>query len=697
MNILDTNVQYVKGVGPYIAGLLSNLGIVKASDLLYHFPFRYIDRRNITTIKDSVPTPGVETVIIANVVTSGISFLGKKRKRIFELIATDKTGMVSAKWFNFHQKYMVGRFKKDMRLFIAGEMTEYNGVKQFVHPEVEILDESDSIESAGRLIPIYPSTEGLSQKILRKVIKNTLEKYLSSIVNPFSSELMEKYHLTDLREAVLFLHNPPSDADIEILNGGRTSQQRTIIFKEFFVFELALAMKRARLSKEKGILFKIDEDLHKKFLGSLPFELTDAQKRVLGEIFQDMKRGNPMNRLLQGDVGSGKTVVALASAVQAVNNGYQVAFMAPTEILAEQHFKTMAVTAEKMEIPCALLTANVKGAHRDAIYEGVSEGKIPIVIGTHALIQSEVKFKKLGFAIIDEQHRFGVLQRQALNKKGINPDILVMTATPIPRTLAMTLYGDLEVSIIDQLPAGRKPIYTKVYMENEREKLYGGIRMELDREHQVYVVYPLIEESEKIDLKNATDMSKELASVFSPKYRVELLHGKMKPDEKERIMREFKEGKVHVLAATSVVEVGVDVPNATVMVVEHAERFGLAALHQLRGRVGRSDKQSFCILLCAFQPTEDAYRRLNIMVETTDGFRIAEEDLSIRGPGEFLGTRQSGVPEFKVANLVRDVGILQLARQAAFEVIAEDAGLKLPKNKLFNEILKEKVEYGNVA
>ena len=350
-----------------------------------------------------------------------------------------------------------------------------------------------------------------------------------------------------------------------------------------------------------------------------------------------------------------------------------------------------------MEIPCALLTANIKGAHRDAIYEGIAEGKIPIVIGTHALIQSEVKFKRLGLAVIDEQHRFGVMQRQALHKKGINPDVLVMTATPIPRTLAMTLYGDLEVSIVDQLPAGRKPIYTKVYRDSEREKLYHGMRMELEHGHQIYVVYPLIEESEKIDLKNATDMSKSLASIFSPKYRVELLHGKMKPEEKERIMREFKEGKVHVLAATSVVEVGVDVPNATVMVVEHAESLGLAALHQLRGRVGRSNIQSFCILICAYQPTEDAYRRLNIMVETTDGFRIAEEDLSIRGPGEFLGTRQSGLPEFKVANLVRDVGILQVARQAAFEVIAEDMTLKLPKNKVFNEILKEKVQFGNIA
>ncbi|MBI2974178.1 MAG: ATP-dependent DNA helicase RecG [Deltaproteobacteria bacterium] len=698
MSQLYTSVQYVKGVGPHIAALLEKRGIRTVSDLILHLPCRYIDRRRIASISD---TPvGKERTIIAEVVTSGVAFLGRKRKRIFEVIAKDESGCLEAKWFHFNQSYMPKLFRKGTRVLFAGELTEYNGMKQFVHPEIEILGEDDdSFELGGCLLPIYPLTEGLSQRLLRKIVKNAWEKYEKCLLNPYPNNFLKRHNLMDFKKAVSELHLPPKNADFDLLNTYRTEQHHTVIFTEFFFLELALAIRKASIDKEKGLSFEFNEGVYKSLLAALPFELTSAQKRVIGEIKQDMSRVHPMNRLLQGDVGSGKTIVALAAAVQAVANGYQAVFMAPTEILAEQHYRTIAAIAEKLQIPCALLTAGVKGKMRDEIYKGIESGAIPILIGTHAVIQQDVKFAKLGLAIIDEQHRFGVIQRQALHKKGVKPDVLVMTATPIPRTLAMTLYGDLEISVIDEMPKGRKSIITRIYKDSEHEKLYGGIRTELERGHQIYVVYPLIEESEKIDLKNATEMSKRLAEIFSPQWRVELLHGRMSSEEKERIMSEFKSGKVHILAATSVVEVGVDVPNATVMAIEHSERFGLAQLHQLRGRVGRGDAQSFCIMIVGGRLSEESRRRLNIMVETTDGFKIAEEDLSIRGPGEFLGTRQSGIPEFKLANLVRDVGILQKARQAAFEIIANDPSLGLLQNRLFAEHIKNSggVEFGKVA
>ncbi len=694
---LSTSVQYVKGVGPRIASLLLNREIRTAYDLLLHFPARYIDRRNIASIKDALAGP--QRTVVGEVVTSGVSFFGKRRSRIFEVVIGDGTGLVSGKWFHFHPKYMAARFKKGTRVMFAGDMSQYGAIKQFVHPEVELLDDESNPEMSGRVLPIYPLTEGISQKTFRKIIKNAVDKFHSLIVEPIPPVISKKFELCSLKEATHYLHLPPADADVELLNSFSSIQHRTIIFYEFFMLELSLAMRRAKTTKEAGTSFTFSEELYSKFKSILPFELTAAQQRVVLEIAADMKNPHPMQRLLQGDVGSGKTVVALAAALQAINCGYQTAFMAPTEILAEQHFTTISKLAETLGARVALLTANVKGAERKEVYDKIARGDIDIVVGTHAVIQSEVVFKKLGLAVIDEQHRFGVRQRLALSKKGCNPDILVMTATPIPRTLAMTLYGDLEISTIDQMPSGRKPVVTKVYSDNETQRLHSGMRKELERGHQIYVVYPLIEESEKLDLKNATEMSAELAKIFEPQWKVALLHGRMKSEEKERIMRDFKSGKINMLVATSVVEVGVDVPNATVMVIEHAERFGLAQLHQLRGRVGRGDEQSYCILIVSGPAGEEAKRRLNIMAQTCDGFKIAEEDLSIRGPGEFLGTRQSGIPEFRVADLVRDVGLLQKARQAAFEVISKDPDLKLAEHQtLVNDFkAKGRLDLGSVA
>ncbi len=688
---LATPVQYVKGVGPALAQVLRRMGILTVGDLLSVIPLRYLDRRRILPISEL--QPGRDRTVQGEIVAAGVSFMGGRRKRIFEVIISDGTGRVSAKFFHFHQAYFQQRYKIGTRLMFSGDVSEYRTTLQFIHPEVELLDAEHEAESGGRIIPVYPLTEGLYQRTLRRVVRNAWDAFNQHITPIFPEAFVERFHLADPWECLQEVHFPSPDLDPELLTIGRSAAHRTLIFDEFFFLELGLALRRRQHVVKPGISFPRSDETHSRLLATLPFELTGAQGRCIAEIFSDLARPAPMNRLLQGDVGSGKTVVALAAAAQAIAGGYQAAIMAPTEILAEQHFQTISRIAGPMGIPHALLTSSIKGKPRAEILGKLKSGELPLICGTHALIQEGVAFAKLGFVVVDEQHRFGVMQRAQLRRKGtaesdgLWPDVLVMTATPIPRTLAMTLYGDLDVSVIDEMPKGRLPIITKLFGEKQRDKLYQGIRMELDRGHQAYVVYPLIEESEKLDLKNATDMCQELKRVFEPDYRVELLHGRMSPDEKERVMRQFKAGEVHVLCATSVVEVGVDVPNATVMVIEHAERFGLSQLHQLRGRVGRSTHQSWCILMADYRRSEDARARLGVMTETTDGFQIAEKDLEIRGPGEFMGTRQSGVPPFRIANLARDMGILSQARDAAFRLVEEDPQLARPENRRIREVL----------
>lgn len=687
---LATPVQYVKGVGPAIAGKLLRMGILTVGDLLAVTPIRYIDRRRVLGVSELAP--GKDRTVIGRVASAGVSFLGKRKKRIFELTVDDGTGRVNAIFFNFHQKYFEQKYPVGARVLLSGDVSEFGPRLHFIHPETETFSSPEDEKSqTGRIIPVYPLTEGLYQKTMRKIVRNAWDKYNDQIKPIFPEEFAEKYHLSDPWGCLQEIHFPAPDLDPEILSIGRSSAHRTLIFDEFFFLELGLALRRKNVAQKRGIAFPPDTDGHAKFVTSLPFTLTRAQERVMSEIFADMERSNPMNRLLQGDVGCGKTVVALCAALKAINAGFQAAVMAPTEILAEQHFATITTLAGPLGVAHGLLTSTVKGAPRAELLKGIEDGGLKLAVGTHALIQEGVNFKKLGFVVVDEQHRFGVMQRAAIREKGTRggefPDVLVMTATPIPRTLAMTLYGDLDVSVIDELPKGRLPIATKLYEEHKRSKLYEGMRHELMRGRQIYVVYPLIEESEKVDLKNATDMSRELAGVFEPEYRVSLLHGKMHGRDKEHIMNEFKGGRIHVLAATSVVEVGVDVPNASVMVVEHAERFGLAQLHQLRGRVGRSSHQSYCILMADYRRSEDARQRLKVMTETTDGFKIAEEDLSLRGPGEFLGTRQSGLPPFRIANLARDVGILSQARSAAFKLVEEDPHIANPKFARVKEVL----------
>lgn len=683
---LATPVQYVKGVGPRLSEILMRMGVVTVGDLLALVPLRYIDRRKIQTIAEL--SAGKDQTVTGKVARAGISFLGARRRRIFEIIVEDGSGLVSLKWFYFRERYLKEKFPVGAEVMVSGEATQFGHHFQFLHPEMEVMNEEKGLSDiAGKILPIYPLTEGLYQKTIRKIVRNAWDRFHGDVVPIFPADMAERHGLSDPWSCLQELHFPSSDTNVDQLNSGSSRAYRTLIFEELFFLELGMALRRRSSTEVTGISFPRNDVRHQRFLECLPFTLTHAQMRVIEEIRQDMESERPMNRLLQGDVGSGKTVVAIAAALQAIAHGYQVAFMAPTEILAEQHFETLSELLRPMGVPPRLLTSSITGVEREQILTHLARGEIPLLVGTHALIQEGVKFAKLGLVVVDEQHRFGVMQRAALREKGKHCDILIMTATPIPRTLAMTIYGDLDVSIIDALPPGRCPVITKLYSEQKRDKLYQGILHELSHGRQAYVVYPLVEESEKIDLKDATSMREELATKFEPQFHVALLHGRMSGEEKESIMHDFKNGKIHILVATSVVEVGVDVPNATVMVVEHAERFGLSQLHQLRGRVGRSSHQSYCILVAHHRLSEDAKQRLRVMVESTDGFKIAEEDLRLRGPGEFIGTRQSGIPFFRVANLVRDVDLLSEARAAAFALIARDPHLSFPEHMNIRETL----------
>ncbi|MBI4211786.1 MAG: ATP-dependent DNA helicase RecG [Deltaproteobacteria bacterium] len=686
---LSTPVQYVKGVGPALAEKLRQMGILTVGDLLFTVPFRYQDRRDIQPIAKL--TPGKDRAIRGTIIRSGVSFLGARRKRIYEALVKDAAGDVaSIKWFHFNDRYWKQRYAVGANILVFGDAEIFGSTWQFVHPEIDVLGEGEV--PVGEILPIYPLTEGLHQKTMRKIIRSAWDNFREYLEPIYSPDMITAYSLLNSRECLELLHFPTPQSDLEMLSSGTSAAHRTLIFEEFFFLELGLALKRKGVSSLSGIAIPKNEERHQSFIASLPFQLTSAQHRVIAEIAGDMQKPQPMNRLLQGDVGSGKTVVAAAAMVQAASQGFQCALMAPTEILAEQHFASMLAMLLPLGIKCALLSGSTKGSDREQTLARLSSGDISLLVGTHALIQPEVVFQKLALVIVDEQHRFGVLQRQLLKRKGEQADVLIMTATPIPRTLAMTLYGDLDVSVIDELPVGRKPIMTRLYAEHQRQKLFSGIRHELQSGRQAYIVCPLIEESEKIDLKNATDVAEQIAAEFAQEAKVALLHGKMKPQEKEQAMRDFKEGKTKILVATSVVEVGVDVPNASVIVIEHAERFGLSQLHQLRGRVGRSEHQSYCILMADYGRSEEAKRRLQVMVETTDGFRIAEEDLAIRGPGEFIGTRQSGLPPFRIANLARDTKVLSEARDAAFKLVDHDPTLTQPQNRKLREALIQRWE-----
>jgi ATP-dependent DNA helicase RecG len=677
---LQTPMQVIKGVGPKLSELLAKRGVRNVEDALYLLPHRYEDRRELQVIARL--RPGL-TEVFSGKVHSADMTATKGGRRVFEVVVADDTGSVTLKWFNSNPTFMKRVWRLDRVGIFTGEVAQFGYQREVHHPDVEWLAAGQSVADAlaadpvnfGRIVPVYPLTEGLGQKVMRRVMKEVVDGFLAEVPELVPREILQPLDLPGLRESLRVVHLPLPEMMLDDLNVGRTPAHRALAFDEFFFWELGLALKRRGVTLEEGIAFQVTHRYTKQLARLLPFELTAAQRRVLSEIKNDMMAPHPMHRLVQGDVGCGKTLVALMAALVAVENGYQVAIMAPTEILAEQHWLVIHHWCAELGIETVLVTAGLKGKGKADVLARVAEGSAQIVIGTHAVIQDKVEFARLGLGIIDEQHRFGVLQRGILRKKGINPDILVMTATPIPRTLAMTLFGDLSLSVIDELPPGRTPVDTRVFFESRRPQVYGIISDEVSKAHQVFIIYPLVAETEKSDLKAASQMAEHLERDVFPDLRIGLLHGRMSPEEKEAVMGSFKSRELDILVSTTVIEVGIDVPNATVMVIEHAERFGLSQLHQLRGRVGRGSAQSRCILLTPGRMSEDGEKRLRVMESTSDGFRIAEADLEIRGPGDFLGTRQSGMPDFRVANILRDGTILEQARQAAFGLLESDPEL----------------------
>ncbi len=674
---LETPIQYCKGVGPKRAELFKKLGISTVEDALCYFPWRYEDRGNLKKI-GRISYGAYETVT-GEVVSAEVVQTKRQRVKVFELVITDKSGMLIGSWFN--QPFMKKTFRVGQKVLLTGVVKSNpykGGLPQIDNPEYEVMDENeeDNLIHSGRTVPIYRTTAGLSVRFLRKMMKDILESCGSAVGEMLPDSLVKKYHLMPVPDAYFEIHFPARETDLSVLNRGMSSAHRRLSFEELFVLELGLAIrKRGMYAAKKGIQFRPLNSLESRLRNTLPFKLTGAQERVIAEIKKDMTDERPMNRLVQGDVGSGKTVVAMVASLLAVENGYQAAVMAPTEILAEQHFRNMSVMAEQLGVTVRSLTGRRRKKEKETVLSEIESGNAQIVVGTHALIEEQVKFHRLGLAVIDEQHRFGVMQRSTLTSKGYEPDVLVMTATPIPRTLALTVYGDLDVSVIDEMPPGRRPVVTRLYFETMRREAYQFIENELKSGRQAYVVYPLVEESEKVDLKAATEMAAHLQRDIFPTWTIGLLHGRMKSDEKESVMAAFKSGETKILVSTTVIEVGVDVPNATVMVIEHPERFGLAQLHQLRGRVGRGGHQSYCILMGPRMFAEESRERLLAFSRTNDGFRIAEEDLRLRGPGEFFGTRQSGLPDLRAANIIRDADLLEKARADAFEFIENDPEL----------------------
>lgn len=675
MKNLSKEIKYVKGIGPKRANKLSKLGIFTVSDLLFYFPRQYEDRNNLKKIFELKDEEKVTIrVIVNNIETSNV----RKGLVITKVGVRDETGFARLVFFN--QEYISSTLKKGDTIFVFGKVKKTSHGLELSSCEVEQM--SNNPQSTCKIMPIYPLTYGLTNKELINIIKTVFNNEKVYIKEYLPNKIIQKYKLCSIDFAVENIHTPSNKESLKIA-------LYRLVFEEFLMLQLGLFLFKNGVTEKSGINFEKDQKLDE-VLNSLPFKLTNAQNRALSEIIEDMNSKKVMNRLVQGDVGSGKTVVALLALANCVLNGYQGALMAPTEILAEQHYISLNETLSQFGMNVGLLVGSLTKKQKEHVLQKVKDNEIDILIGTHALIEDKVEFNNLGIVITDEQHRFGVRQRNKLSEKGYNPDILVMTATPIPRTLALILYGDLDISIIDELPPGRQTIETISVYKDKREKAYNSlVRSEVQKGRQVYIVCPLVEESEAIDAKAAVDLLEELKSEFFSDLRLGILHGKMKPSEKDETMKKFKNKELDILVSTTVIEVGVNVPNATLMIIENAERFGLAQLHQLRGRVGRGKHKSYCILIYSSK-SEVCSQRMSIMEESTDGFKISEKDLEIRGPGEFFGTRQHGLPELKVANIFKHMKILKLAQQEARYIISEDPKLNSYKNeKIKKEIFKK--------
>ncbi|WLD28923.1 ATP-dependent DNA helicase RecG [Clostridioides difficile] len=670
---LYKDVQYVKGIGPKKACKLNKLGIFTLKDLLYYFPRQFEDRNNLKKIAQ---LENDEKATIKAVISSINTFSPKEGMTLTKIDVKDETG--SAKLVFFNKTYIKNTFRPGDSILVFGKVKKRFNNLELTSCELEYL--TNSPKNTCRFMPVYQLTYGVTNKEIMSIIKTVLEDKELIIQEYMPQRIIEKYRLCNIDFAVRNIHSPSNKESLKIA-------LYRIVFEELLILQLGLFVFKSGRNKENGIKFTISESL-KNIISSLPFKLTKAQNRALDEIINDMNSDKIMNRLVQGDVGSGKTVVALLALANCVLNGYQGALMAPTEILAGQHYISLTETLKDFGINVGLLIGSLTKKQKDTVLEQIKNNEIDILIGTHALIEDKVEFNNIGLVITDEQHRFGVMQRSRLSLKGINPDILVMTATPIPRTLALILYGDLDISIIDELPPGRQPIETLAIEKSKRDRAYNNlVRREVESGRQVYIVCPLVEESEAIEAKSAVELVEELRAEYFSDLRLGLLHGKMKSSEKDEVMSNFKNKEIDILVSTTVIEVGVNVPNATLMIIENAERFGLAQLHQLRGRVGRGSHKSYCVLIYDSK-TDVCRQRMSIMEETNDGFRISEKDLEIRGPGEFFGTRQHGLPELKVANLFKHIKILKLAQQEARYILGEDNNLQLKENiPLKNEII----------
>ena len=679
--VINESIQYVKGIGPKKAEKLNRLGIHTIKDLLYYFPRQFEDR---SIIKKIAQLEDEEKVTVKALITNIESYTPKKGMTITRIDVKDDTGFAKLTFFN--REYIKNTFRVGDSILAFGKVKKNGRFVELNSCELEYL--SSSPKNIGKLMPVYPLSYGITNKDIMNTIRMVFENKDIRIPEYMPEHLMKKYRLCGIEYAIKNIHFPKDKESLKVA-------LYRLIFEELLVLQLGLFMYKGGSSDKKGIVFKRDSRLDD-VLESLPFKLTKAQNRALNEIIDDMCSEKVMNRLVQGDVGSGKTVVALLALAECVFNGYQGALMAPTEILAQQHYESFTETFEDIGINVELLTGSVTKKQKEGILQRVKDGEVDILIGTHALIEDNVEFENIGLVITDEQHRFGVRQRGKLSSKGVSPDILVMTATPIPRTLALILYGDLDISIIDELPPGRQPIETIAVEKKKRDKVYNSlVRREVDKGRQVYIVCPLVEESETLDITSATETAEEIKRDFFPDLRVGLLHGKMKPSEKDAIMTAFKNHELDILVSTTVIEVGVNVPNSTLMIIENAERFGLAQLHQLRGRVGRGKHQSYCVLIYGSN-SEVCRKRMDIMEETNDGFKISEKDLEIRGPGEFFGTMQHGVPELKIANLFKHMKILKTVQQEARIIIGDDPTLDFKEYRgLKREIeskFKDKIE-----
>ncbi|MBI4527317.1 MAG: ATP-dependent DNA helicase RecG [Deltaproteobacteria bacterium] len=701
-------LRFLKGVGPKRAAQLETLGLSSVEDLLYHLPFRYEDRRTIRRIREV--TIGAEESVIGQLVRLEKKFIPKRRRQILLGTLTDGTGNLTLVWYHA-APYLVNGLARGQALVVHGKVERGLGSeKRIVHPDFEIVGPGDA-EDKERILPIYFRPGGVPLGSMRRWLAEALAEYARFLPSFIPESIAQRKGLLDLKQSMSHVHHPPKTADLIALNRFTSAAHRSILFDEFFYLQLGLGLRRKYRSLSEGISFsETAGKLTKQMRGSLSFHLTKAQERTLAEIYCDMQSSGPMQRLVQGDVGSGKTIVAWLASVRAIENGFQAVWMAPTEILAEQHFQNLQGFAAALSVPCALLMGSLPARVKKETATRIENGEVAFVVGTHALIQEGIRIPRMGLGVIDEQHRFGVMQRRTLQRllsenSGETalrqPDILLLSATPIPRSLAMVLYGDLEISFMDEMPPGRLPVLTRLFHEKNRAAAYEQVRQEVLKNRQAYVVYPLVEASERLQLRDATRMAEELSRGVFKEFHVGLIHGRMNSEEKERVMRRFKDGSLQILVATTVIEVGIDIPNASVILIEHAERFGLSQLHQLRGRVGRGSHSSQCLLVHYGAGSENAAQRLAVMEKEHSGFKIAEADLKLRGPGDFLGTRQSGLPDFRLANLARDSQILFNARQEAMEWLAQDPSLESAESAPLKTVLKyrwgQRLELGSIG